>query len=282
MSQTRAWTWRHAIIKSDLPATTRHVLLTISCFMNELGDGCYPTQEQLAEATGLSDRAVRSHLEVAEQKGWIKRQEHGFKGQRWRNHEYSASWPETQDVEKGAERGSSPSDQGAEPNAEGAERGSEKVRNDVPTTSPVLSNTSPSGARKRAGGGDFNILWKEWPDISRPHNREAAEVEFSKLSAEDQVAAIGLAREFRRLQVLRSKQANMFPYIKNRLFSELVDAPEIDKDGDFIITPERPEWPVWLGAIREQHGEAGVQSVVRFQRVVRKTRWPEGHLQAAE
>ncbi len=37
----RSWTWRHGILKSDLPATTRHVLLTISCHMNDLGEGAY-------------------------------------------------------------------------------------------------------------------------------------------------------------------------------------------------------------------------------------------------
>jgi len=36
-----AWTWRHAILEAELPATTKHVLLTISCFMNDVGEGCY-------------------------------------------------------------------------------------------------------------------------------------------------------------------------------------------------------------------------------------------------
>ena len=34
-----AWTWRHAILEAELPATTKHVLLTISCFMNDVGEG---------------------------------------------------------------------------------------------------------------------------------------------------------------------------------------------------------------------------------------------------
>jgi hypothetical protein len=128
----RTWTWRHAIIKSDLPATARHVLLTISCFMNEIGGGCYPTQKQLSDATGLSDRAIRTQLDLAETLGWITRSEHGFKGQKWRNHQYQAAWPE------GAEGRSA-----GQP--EGAEAGSYKVRKDVPTTSPV---TTPSEAAR--------------------------------------------------------------------------------------------------------------------------------------
>lgn len=154
----RAWTWRHAIIKSDLPATTRHVLLTVSCYMNEVGGGCYPTQQQLSEATGLSDRAVRTHLEVAETAGWIKRTEHGFKGQKWRNHEYTASWP------KGEEAGSAANIKGEERNSarvgKAEEAGSAKVRNEVPTNSPF---TNPIAASQQQAGAskpetDFDNL----------------------------------------------------------------------------------------------------------------------------
>lgn len=129
----RAWSWRHKILKSDLPSTTRHVLLTLSCFMNDVGGGCYPTQEQLAEASGLTDRAVRKHLELAEQKGWLRRDEHGFRGQRWRNTEYWALWPDPLDVDEGAEQGSSPS-------GESSGTSFRNVRNKVPTTSPDSSN----------------------------------------------------------------------------------------------------------------------------------------------
>ena len=144
MSDTgRAWTWRHLIIKSNLPPTTRHVLLTLSCFMNDVGGGCYPTQEQLAEATGLSDRAVRTHLELAESQGWLKRSEHGFRGQRWRNTEYWAQWPDLLDVDEGAEARSAPS-------AERSGTTFRKVRKDVPTTSPDSSNSprSPEGSEE--------------------------------------------------------------------------------------------------------------------------------------
>jgi hypothetical protein len=50
-----AWTWRHAILEAELPATTKHVLLTISCFMNDVGGGCYRTTKELAQFTGLPD-----------------------------------------------------------------------------------------------------------------------------------------------------------------------------------------------------------------------------------
>jgi hypothetical protein len=274
LSQTRAWSWRHAIIKSALPATTRHVLLTISCYMNETGDGCYPTQEQLAEATGLSIRAVRQHLEVAETAGWIKRSEHGFKGQRWRNHEYAAAWPETQDVAKGEEPAAGPSDEGAAPDAG-------KVRHVVPEgaapradyQSSHHSNHHPN-ARERAGGG-FNILWEGWPVRNRPDSREAAESIFSKLAPAEQVRAVDIAKTFLRRCAIRKKPAHLIPYLKQRKFEELYGAPPLDKDGDFVITPDRPEWSLWLGDIRKKFGEPGVASAAKNRTVVVPTRWPE-------
>lgn len=140
MSETgRAWSWRHAILDSDLPPTTRHVLLTLSCFMNDVGTGAYPTQETLAEKTGLSTRAIRTHLELAETKGWLKRDEHGFRGQRWRSTEYWALWPDPLHIEKGAEPGSAPS-------GERCGTSFQKVRNDVPTILPDnITPLAPTG-----------------------------------------------------------------------------------------------------------------------------------------
>ncbi len=282
MSDNRAWSWRHAIIKSDLQATTRHVLLTISCFMNDVGDGCYPTQEQIAEATGLSDRSIRTHLELAEKAGWIKVTEHGFRGQKWRNHQYVASWPDTQHVEKGAEPPSGPF-------LEGAEAGSGKVRNVVPkgaegrsdyTSSNPSNNQSTSDAPARRGE-EFNILWDEWASELRPRSKGAAKATFQRLTNSDQATAIRLAAYFRAMQSVRGEKALMIPYLKDRLFIGLDGAPETDGDGDFIITPERAEWTDWLEEMRLRHGEAIVQGIVRQKKIIVKTRWPERQTKAA-
>jgi hypothetical protein len=136
---SRSWTWRHAVIKSDLPATTRHVLLTISCFMNEVGGGCYPTTLDLAAATGLSERAVCTHIAVAKEAGWLMVSEHGFRGQKWKNHQYHAAWPEP----KGTERGSVASTEGTEPN-------DRKALNEVQCTSPVTTPISSNEDNRRA------------------------------------------------------------------------------------------------------------------------------------
>lgn len=64
----RAWSWRHAVLKSDLPATTRHVLLTIGVF--EETEGHVPSLSEMVDATSLSERAVRKHLGVAAGAGY--------------------------------------------------------------------------------------------------------------------------------------------------------------------------------------------------------------------
>lgn len=158
----RAWSWRHAILDSDLPSTTRHVLLTLSCFMNDLGEGAYPSQERLAEKSGLTDRAVRKHLDLAESQGWLERTEHGFRGQKWRTTEYRALWPDILHVEKGEERGS----------ARFTERSGtsfQKVRNDVPTILP--ENITPLPQKTDATvptqdvGGKVHVSQAEKPDL---------------------------------------------------------------------------------------------------------------------
>jgi len=106
----RAWTWRHAILESDLKPTTRHVLLTISCHMNDVGEGCYPTTKDLQCETGLSERAVCEHINLAVAAGWLKKFQHGFRGQKWKQNEYRPAWPK---VSEDAEKGTDPDDKKA-------------------------------------------------------------------------------------------------------------------------------------------------------------------------
>jgi hypothetical protein len=144
---SRAWTWRHAIIRSSLPATTRHVLLTISCFMNDVGGGCYPTTKQLEEATGLSERAVCKHIGIAKAAGWLIVAEHGFRGQKWKNHEYCAAWP----VEEGTDPCSVPSDEKALTIVpKGTDPNDKKALTLGQSTSPHTTPEPVQGARKRA------------------------------------------------------------------------------------------------------------------------------------
>src|SRR5690606_29974766 len=89
-----AWSWRHAFAQSDLPATTKHVLHTLGMFMNELGEGCYPSVADICRYSRLDKKTVLKHLAAAREAGWIAVSQHGYRGQRWKRQEYAARWPE--------------------------------------------------------------------------------------------------------------------------------------------------------------------------------------------
>ncbi|AJW97428.1 hypothetical protein BM43_3040 [Burkholderia gladioli] len=90
----KPWTWRHAIINSTLPPTTRHVLLTLSCHVNDAGEPVYPSTLLLADETGLSERAVITHLRAAAKAGWLVTEKHGYGGQKWARNQYHPLIPE--------------------------------------------------------------------------------------------------------------------------------------------------------------------------------------------
>lgn len=65
------FSWRQAVVESDLSATTKHVLLTISLHMNEFGTGAWPSIRTLADETSLNKSTVQDHVAVAEQRGFL-------------------------------------------------------------------------------------------------------------------------------------------------------------------------------------------------------------------
>ena len=93
MTDKPFFSWREAVLESNLHATTRHVLLTLACHMNDLGAGCFPSTRTLEKQTGLSRRTVETHLAVARRVGWITVERRGDSGQGWRRHEYRIAWP---------------------------------------------------------------------------------------------------------------------------------------------------------------------------------------------
>lgn len=153
LSTPRSWTWRHAIKDSELEPVTRHLLLTMSIYMNEVGGGCYPTTKELARATGLAERTVCIHIRKAVEAGWLEVSAHGFKGQKWKNHQYQAAWPET----KGTERGSVASEGKAlSLTTKGTEFDDTKALSHAQSILPVnTSNNIPQG-RKRENSSNFS------------------------------------------------------------------------------------------------------------------------------
>ena len=131
--QKPMFSWRQLILESTLPPTTRHVLLTLSCHMNSAGESCYPSIATLCRETGLSNRAVCTHLELAKKRGFIRVGPHGFSGQGWKRNQYFVAIP------KGSEPRSQPLREGSERHTEGSEPNSRKAVNHVHTSSSLVS-----------------------------------------------------------------------------------------------------------------------------------------------
>lgn len=68
--------------------TLRHILLDLSLYMDMNGNRCYPSQEQIADDTGLTRETVNKKLKIAEDKGYIKILKHKAANQEWGNNVY--------------------------------------------------------------------------------------------------------------------------------------------------------------------------------------------------
>lgn len=65
--------WMRSIRDSDLPSSTRLVLLTMVTWIDNTTGTCFPSLATLAQATGLAKSTVTTHLKLAEQAGFILR-----------------------------------------------------------------------------------------------------------------------------------------------------------------------------------------------------------------
>lgn len=170
------FTWREAFLNTDIPSTTKLVLLVISTYMNDHGGGAFPAQSTIAENASLSKKAVNKHINIAIEHGWITKSVLGLKGQQWRQYEYKIAFPnptknDQDNSEKndknneGGERGTPPSKsvkvgnvvpKGGEPEGKRWCTSGQKVVNEVhtntPKNSPYNSPINNTGARGRGDG----------------------------------------------------------------------------------------------------------------------------------
>lgn len=128
---------------------------------------------------------------------------------------------------------------------------------------------------------DFDILWSRWPEGQRPDNRKHAEGLFKRLSPDERAQALSALDSYSTAMIRRSKPRRMVTYLKERQFIDFFDAPDLDNDGHFRITPKRPEWGPWLGAIRKKYGEDAVQRTVMRGFYLPETRWPPSDVASA-
>ena len=88
--------YQRLIFSKDGPAPNcRLVLIVLIRFWLAGSDNrIFPSEETLAEDTGLSVRTIRRLIPLLEANGWIKRKPFGVKGQAWRRNEYFLHWPD--------------------------------------------------------------------------------------------------------------------------------------------------------------------------------------------
>ncbi len=63
--------WADAVRNSDLPATTKHVLLALSTYMKNTGTDCWPSYQRIAKDTSRNRTTVIKHIQNAVNLGWI-------------------------------------------------------------------------------------------------------------------------------------------------------------------------------------------------------------------
>lgn len=147
------FSWRHAIIQSDLPPTTRHLLLTLSVHMTDAGESCFPSTETLARETGLSKKAVIKHIRVARDAGWLRVGVAGLgrlsDNRQWKRHEYMVAFPIR---ERRSEEEENP--EGGEPSSPASETPPGKPETTVATGPAGEGGERSTPASKTAEGGE--------------------------------------------------------------------------------------------------------------------------------
>ena len=90
------WQWRELFASKHGPEdfATRAVLFALSLHMNADGGNAFPSQLLIAERSGLSERAVRTHLANAAKAGWLKIEKRHQKGRAWLVLYYTATIPD--------------------------------------------------------------------------------------------------------------------------------------------------------------------------------------------
>lgn len=225
------WEWIDLIASEHGPPdpSTRLVLFVLSLHMTQKGERCFPSQELIAKRSGLSVRAVRDHLNRAEEGSWIGIYRKRREGQAWFVNEYVASVPEQfggllkekpwkidTGYRRPAESASSPDTRQDLPRVEqhpanGAERPANgaatpgnlrtDTRQDLPTNSP--SNSPRNTFKERAAhAGVIEISPEEKQRRAEEQAKRAAEEQTQRAVAKAKREAEALA--LRRAAVLKA------------------------------------------------------------------------------
>lgn len=239
--QIRALQWRAAFMDSDLSSTTRHVLHALSGFMADEGDECFPSIAIIADKCSLDRKTIRTHLAIAELKGWLRVESAGFRGQQWRRKQYVARWPDGGAVDDFGAEGEGavppphaknsvgevgeflPQGGGTAPHKVGELR---PVYKTSPNTSPLNSSENGAGVRalspaqKKRNDRLFKRWISKWPrheDYSYP----AARSEWDRMTEAERQDSIRLTPAFIRANDVTTKPFAPALFLRERLWKTL-------------------------------------------------------------
>jgi len=102
-----------------------------------------------------------------------------------------------------------------------------------------------------------------------------AERLFDRLPLDERRSAIEFATAFRSIRAGQSTVALMIPYLREKSFVDFVGAPEIDREGYFVIRPQREEWAAWIASYRSRYSEKIVSGMIERGFMLTRSRWPE-------
>jgi hypothetical protein len=273
-----------AIQQRGLEAATKVLLWHLADCHNP-AQGCFPTQAYLADRSELSRASVNRHLAILEQRGLIVR-ERLFDAERQRQlptRYYLAFEP---DFEQHRDRLAASPKRGLKP-CRNPGHGAESQITDEPSlkskksrvsdcdTNPVIEPAKePTKSAQAREGLDFFKLWETWPASERPQKQSYAKDLFARLTPGERDRAVQFAGSFRAFHARQGGFAPMIPYLRDRQFLEFDGAPEIDRDGYFVIRAGCDEWRAWLDHYRCRCSEKIVASMEERGFLLTHTRWP--------
>lgn len=141
--------WVQVVMRSDLAATTRLVGHTLVTHGKSDGSGIFPSTRRLAEESGLSERAVCSHLDTLVRRGFLLRVSRKGDTAGARGFEYRLTEPEVlkedQHHGRGRQRAALTDVQHQPPVLKDDQHSAERYANSAePDDSSVLKDVQPS------------------------------------------------------------------------------------------------------------------------------------------
>lgn len=264
-----------AVLDTDVGEVAAKMLLVCIANAHNSSTGyCCPSIERLALESSMGRSTVKRWLHWLQRHRFLTIEERLDTTGRQQSHTYRLTLTE------GSKLDPSPQDV-VGPDLD--PRGSAGEPDEGSTVEPPLKKPEeqPESPQPPKGGHSFASIWEKWPEANRG-NRQNAEGAFAKLLGEDRDSAFNAVElTLKALNLRKERLPALVAYFRNRVFVEFDGAPDVDFDGHFVVKPGMPEWNEWMGHLRKQYGEHGVQSAVKRGSFLPKTRWPPGFVPGA-